>query len=357
MTARAGFLIWAIVLILFGLIGYTRQTFNVQTSYLCLMAKVRSDTPPPDIMFLGSSRIGSAIDPVYVQQKLSKALDRPDLTVEKFAILASQPMQYVATVKEMLANRGAPDVVVMLPPYGIVEERVFDGNRLFWGRTAIMTDLDILEDIKTSFHAQDPLPLWRRISHADWQSMPEIWLKRASEMIYAAVAEVPRRANNDIVGCPDDRRDSLVATYTWPYGTISDDADPREHPDMFWLDADGHEEAQKTADQHLSFDASSEERQLEVAAIETLVKALETAGADTIFTLMPTYGREAVEPVTKTSLKAAFPDTPLVDSYDAFEGLDLDTRRETFRDSKHFNLIGGKYISQFWVKTLEARLK
>lgn len=78
----------------------------------CNLALSRSDAPPADVLVVGSSRTGVAIDPVAMQAMLDAAgLDDP--TVERIAIGRNPLRANSALIENYLRNRGAPAVIVL----------------------------------------------------------------------------------------------------------------------------------------------------------------------------------------------------------------------------------------------------
>jgi len=78
----------------------------------CNLALSRSAAAPADVLVVGSSRTGTAIDPVAMQGMLGAepGLDEP--TVERLALGSSPLRANVALLENYLAGRGDPEVIV-----------------------------------------------------------------------------------------------------------------------------------------------------------------------------------------------------------------------------------------------------
>ncbi len=78
----------------------------------CNLLLSRSEMPPADILIVGSSRTGTAIDPVAMQKMLTHASSR-DLSVERIALGHNPQRATHALLKNYLETRGSPQVIVL----------------------------------------------------------------------------------------------------------------------------------------------------------------------------------------------------------------------------------------------------
>lgn len=77
----------------------------------CNLALTRSSEPPADVLIVGSSRTGVAVDPVAMQAMLGAAgIDEP--TVERVALGRNPLRANVAMLDNYLSNRGTPKLIV-----------------------------------------------------------------------------------------------------------------------------------------------------------------------------------------------------------------------------------------------------
>lgn len=78
----------------------------------CNLALTRSSAPPADVLLVGSSRLGAALDPVMMGQILSRESGN-QLRVERLAI-GNNPLRTMAGLSQSyLDRRGAPRVIVL----------------------------------------------------------------------------------------------------------------------------------------------------------------------------------------------------------------------------------------------------
>ena len=138
MTAGRQRLAWLIVTtgLLAGLLALdTSRSGPASPLSRCNLALSRSTTTAADVLVVGSSRTGTAIDPVALQEMLGAepGLDQP--TVERLALGRSPLRANVTLVENYLAGRGAPLVIVL--EISFLTERSIDRiNDLGTGTTA-----------------------------------------------------------------------------------------------------------------------------------------------------------------------------------------------------------------------------
>jgi hypothetical protein len=79
----------------------------------CNLLLSRAAQPAADVLLVGSSRSGTALDPVAMQQMLAHATGRPALTVERIALGHNPLRASHALLENYLETRGAPRIVVL----------------------------------------------------------------------------------------------------------------------------------------------------------------------------------------------------------------------------------------------------
>jgi hypothetical protein len=79
----------------------------------CNLALSRSTEAPADVLVLGSSRTGTAIDPATMQAMLGAEPDLGQPTVERMALGRSPLRANLALLENYLAGRGEPEVIVL----------------------------------------------------------------------------------------------------------------------------------------------------------------------------------------------------------------------------------------------------
>ncbi len=78
----------------------------------CNLALTRSETPPADVLVIGSSRTGTAIDHVGLERLLAAEPGIGEPTVERIALGRSPLRANVALLENYLSGRGSPRVLV-----------------------------------------------------------------------------------------------------------------------------------------------------------------------------------------------------------------------------------------------------
>jgi hypothetical protein len=116
MTASRQRLAWVIVTfgLLAGLIGLDSWRGGpASTLSRCNLALSRSSGAPADVLVVGSSRLGTAVDPVALEAMLGAEPGSGGPTAERLALGRSPLRANVALVENYLTNRGDPAVIVL----------------------------------------------------------------------------------------------------------------------------------------------------------------------------------------------------------------------------------------------------
>ena len=79
----------------------------------CNLLLSRSEAPAADILIVGSSRTGAALDPIAMQQMLAHALPSAAPTVERIALGESPLRASLALLENYLVHRGTPQVIAL----------------------------------------------------------------------------------------------------------------------------------------------------------------------------------------------------------------------------------------------------
>jgi hypothetical protein len=79
----------------------------------CNFLLSRSAAPPADVLIIGSSRSGTALDPLAMQSMLSRALGEPAFGVERMALGNGSLRASHTLLENYLDTRGAPRAVVL----------------------------------------------------------------------------------------------------------------------------------------------------------------------------------------------------------------------------------------------------
>lgn len=81
----------------------------------CNLALTKSGRPPAQVLIIGSSRIGTALDPLAVQEMLQRVYPTIRPTVERLAIGHNPLRAEHALLNNYLRSRGSPKLIVLEP--------------------------------------------------------------------------------------------------------------------------------------------------------------------------------------------------------------------------------------------------
>ncbi|MFC4700268.1 hypothetical protein ACFO4O_08885 [Glaciecola siphonariae] len=99
----------------------------------CSLLLSRVDQPPADILILGSSRVGVAIDPVAMAELINSTAQYDDIRVECIAVPIAPLRTNVSLLEQYINVRGAAQIVVFEPSF--LSKRSFDNLKYNLGES------------------------------------------------------------------------------------------------------------------------------------------------------------------------------------------------------------------------------
>lgn len=183
-------------LIALALAGAKAETYDVNVAYHCAFSVAREDRPAADILILGNSQSGAAIDPAYLGTLGAGDESR---TAEKLSIVGSDIMPYRLIVDEYMKHRGTPKLVVLqplfrrgnsqaVPPGAPTPGAPTPGAPVHPRPNIAFGQWQTLQAVRA--HAvhdtgKAPLPYWAR---SGYRNTVRLWTDRQVERIVAALS-------------------------------------------------------------------------------------------------------------------------------------------------------------------------
>ena len=327
-----------------SLAGELARTNDVNVVFRCTYAVAQEDSPPADILILGNSQAGAAIDTLYLEDLLAEQTGRR-ISITKLPMTGSSPVPTRMLVRRYLAHRGAPDLVLMQPQF-----QRQDADAKTPGAPIHLSDamghaswsdlLALREDVVHDTGAS-PLPYWAR---AGYRNELRLLTDRTVANIAGILSASRTRGQREF--CDSEERYRLAGN--WPYGDL-----PLQPGDLVGpiLDDAGRAHWKDRMARRAMLDLSSPERTFEIDQNRKLITELESAGTHVVLMTFPSLEREASDARETDEFAQLFEremmsvDSILTPSERAHLG-------RSFRDPVHVNFEGAQIITQALARKL-----
>ncbi len=328
------------VLIGLAFAGSRAQTYELNEHIQCSYELARKKAPAADVLFAGNSRTGSAIDPLYIEQRLAHDTGGK-LSVDRLTLaLPDVPPMRVLT-REYLRERGFPKVAVvqLLVNYDATMQPLV-GKPIHPLRSIAFGRLDDLVIVQRETEFEDSgrvIPRWLEQGHL---SLPAVALAKMTTNIYAALRYPARVMGHTVVDC------SGPMTYrqneNWRYGDISDSANYGEEvgtPQQMaaWR--------RLSLRHYMTYDPTDPARAFENDQMHRLIALFRQGGSKVYLTVYPQFSIKT-SLAERAAIQREFPEAGFIDScvmLDVAGGPDNATH---YRDEHHVNRAGALVISR-----------
>ncbi len=338
-----------VVAALAGLAFAGSQLKNYELDYtnLCNHELTRLDAPPADILFIGNSRLGAAVDPVFIGETLSAATGAP-VAVERLTLTYNDIPPLRVFTRDYLRERGAPDIAIVQLTYNRdealhpqIDAPIHPPRDIAFAGLADLADIQ-----ETAEQNRYGERISRRYARG-YRSLPAMLFDRATMNIYAAL----RYPAHLVTGRPTRCEGEMVQRQAdiWLYGTIEPDLFERDYRTP--SDAEAAEWDAIVAD-YMPLEPAAEHRRFENDQLRRLIATLRENGADVYLTFLPSIHDEALSDADRAALADIFPDTPLIDLADLYASEGESGLATSYRDEDHVDIRAGAAISRFYAARL-----
>ena len=335
-----------LMLVLIGLavLGGWSRTYALAPTVNCVYEMADSNAPAADVLFVGTSRTGRGIDPVYVQSRLA---DRHgvDATVERVALPASYPQQFRPFLQRYIEHRGAPKLVFFQLPYNFRSERHPEIDvPINTPRNLAHASLSELFSIRRDAQLNDYDEPLSRIFHRDYASIPVMLMNRLEMNIYAAL-KYPAHLMN---GLTSECQGETLYRHNHPlrlYGDITDAVTfVPETPERM---ATRLEEQKETA-QYMPFAIKGPMRRFENAQILATLDKLKRANSRIVLFYLPALGESRIPVGVEEDIASVFQNVNFAHPMALYQGPLADQLAVSFADTHHVDNFGALHISRYF---------
>lgn len=338
------------VLALLAVLGSNLRAYDVAPHVICSYALAEMDRPRPDVLLIGNSRTGAAIDPVYVTGKVHEQTGR-QIAIERVTLTGPLLPQFSLIMQEYARNRGIPEHVFLQLIYNRdpAEQRKVDAP-LFGLRDIAYGNLADMVAIQKAATLNEHGAVLPRQFEQGYSSIPAVALTKVTTNIYSSLRYYFRSPYRPIPHCVGDY--VFQQSVVWPYGQLSDgQMDFGTQPSA----AQAREWQGVVAD-YLPLDPTSPERRFENDQLHKLIAFLRGRGAKVYLVAYPQFA-ETLSDANRQAIEREFPEATLLDGYRPFENEVGKDYAAYFRDPNHLNHGGARVISRLVAERIAQDLK
>lgn len=308
------------------------ETWNYS---LCQTTILRDDAPPSDVLIMGSSRTGAAIDAVRVAESFTGSLD----TAEKAVYALGSEFDRDLAFRTYLQHRGVPKVLVVEASFERYADRIVDQGSMYvpTGRAATLFGADVFADLTADMRDSGSVSLSDTYLESNWRSTPWFWIERLNQGFDLAVHN-PRIALNPREECTwkyQPRSGRWVVGNSEPYVEGSVGNPPRRKIDRW----------SSRSERFLPLDLGDDWTKQELALLNDLVREAYDAGVESVVLMyLPSFG-ERPDVIDLDAVRAAVPETEIFDGRDVLLDPTRPNLRYQYFDVNHMNRFAAHEIS------------
>ena len=337
---------WFLVFCIAAFVGAQMPFPNAkQRNAHCPYAVLNSPNDAPDILFLGSSAMSNAIDPVYLEKRILAKSGRA-VTAEVLEFTSWFPHKFAAGLHNFIENRGSPAVIVYHLPISTASRSDLIPSLYTERDLKVLSLSSLLKVHQASSGAYTGGKIYNLLL-ANWRSTPEI----VSFSIADNILKLINLLNPDSIG---ECENGIRIRSRLPVGRLND---ALNYEEKGWLITLNKSAAKNRLRKHarlfpVNFSKNTESESLRVAKYI----ATEFGSKSKIYvTFIPHLGVR--EPFSDEQIlgKALSPNAEFIDSANAFVDPESDVfNLELFRDSRHLNYAGAHLVTDFWADLLST---
>jgi len=199
----------------------------------CNLLLSRSGSPAADVLIVGSSRTGTALDPIEMRDMLARASGGMAPSVERLALGQSPLRATLALLKNYLESRGAPRVIaleLMFDTQRTIDRLAERGFELPPERYIFRRDLNLMTFEQIAALPSVAMPFSEREGFLTrWQFRLRGIVLRAGALVYEFLRHPADRW--DLTSCDHDswtREPEWPADFSFSFGSYETDAAPSE---------------------------------------------------------------------------------------------------------------------------------
>lgn len=272
----------------------------------CNLLLSRSASRPADVLIVGSSRSGTALDPLAMQEMLTRALAGASPSVERIALGSNPERPGLALLENYLRSRGAPRVIaleLMFETERTVDHLAQRGLALPPEQYIFRRDINLLTFKQILNMPSVAMPF------SEGEGLLNLWRFRMRGIVLRAGAliyEFLRHPTDtwELSACDSDawtREPEWPADFSFSLGRAKPDAPPAEVIEAMEADIAEHAPSRKLkpwqsglpAGRRYPYDFGARYREGEVALLRSMLELADSHDVPVVLLPLPLYAYTA----------------------------------------------------------------
>jgi len=346
--------LWVFIFLLLYIVGQFSPTYGVDPETACLQAQLTYSKPAANILFVGNSAVGSAVDTQFVERELSLKTGRT-VKVERLVNLGSNIMKYQLDLVAYAENRGWPDIVVLNLFNRLGKPEVYSNKSIFEIKSLKLHDWQALHKAKDDFYDNFRGAKPERLLNSTWYNDAELLLFKVTDSIYRSIKLLSSKI---AAGQYCDETDGFTTKSRYqPHGQLKAGALYDNNNGLITPSPENlRAELEKSA-RFYPLDLDSVDRYMEFHQMREVISLAQGRGVRFYLTHVPVLSWRDMGPNSLQVIEKQVPEATYVDSYQMFAMPGAQRYADNaFRNINHLNFNGAHLFSSFWVNYLSEHL-
>lgn len=347
-----GPLIFIVAFVVLGALGNRLQSYALPDYVHCAYDLAHVNRPAADVLIVGNSRSGRAIDAAYVERNLREKINRA-ITVERMSVTRADIAQFNILSRHYTRTRGFPKYVILQLMYNrFPDEQNQIGLPIHKSGSIAYGNIDDLRELQNSQYLNEEGALLPSQIKKGYRVFLAVMVEKVIAQVYAGLYYPSRLllGKVDFPRCTEDMR--RRQSDAWLYGNIPDVV-PIEAPSN---EVAGSESWRKASGKYLQIDPNAEFRAFENDQMHRLIELFEEGGSEVILTIFP-HVSEPMDANIRSEIANEFPDQKFIDIVTPFQEEVGDQEIKYYLDIEHVNVFGAAVLSRHLTEHLSRTVR
>ncbi len=318
-------------------IGVSYRIYSAHVVWRCTALRMIKDAPAADVVIVGSSRISSAIDPIFLETLLSDRNGR-QIDVERMSATGAELGYWIGLADAYVRNRGYPKIVLIEWSHRVPSGHESERSTLF---TTAARSLE-LQAKQSDLDEKNPTSWLEKTFSFERLRWPTIVLQQAAAGFYGVVNISHRlRAEQPFFCTSEDE------WTTWPYDDV--DADDlldsaTELPsEKKWRQI--RKDRAERDDALTRVDVTARRRQASNLLMSELMTTLNNSSTKFYLVVVPHF-EDDWTPDQSAALVKVFPEAEVIDLVNFIATAEDGRLNLAWRNVSHLNFTAAAFVTQ-----------
>lgn len=330
------------------LLGHKTETYGLAPHNACTFGLAESSSPAANILFMGNSRSGAAIDAGYIEDQINTK-SQVYRTVERLALTDNDYPAMRILTERYLKSRGAPDTVILQIIHETSKPQKKNvGKPVLTRRALSYGNMDQLLRIQLNAKYNSNSTLSSEYIAQGYRSMPAALVGAFATGIYASIRSIHKFLLFQNFGCADSEQMLHKQSEMWMHNDILSNSKEVLKTTEAELEAAIAKEGEL-----LPLQIDSPMRYFENDQLSKLISTWKAVGSTVYITHIPALDETMLTKTEIESLERQFSNVHYLAIGSDFLSNRLEEKVQFYRDRTHVNIQGAEEISSKFANRLQ----